>query len=74
MRFLVRQEGIRLLFTNDFAKAEETFREGSKKSRPVGVRDTRGAFALIYTMVSFMPLGAVRGFLGLGLWHIVLGK
>ena len=25
--------------------------------RPKGGRDTRGAFALIYTMVSFMPLG-----------------
>lgn len=56
------QEGIRLLFTNDFTKAEETFRDGSKGSRPAGaVRDTRGAFALIYTMVSFMPHGAGNG-------------
>lgn len=52
------QEGIRLLFTNDFQKAEDTFRDGSKRDRPLPangtVRDTRGAFALIYTMVSFM--------------------
>ncbi|CAK9011877.1 unnamed protein product [Durusdinium trenchii] len=54
------QEGIRLLFTNDFQKAEETFREGSQRERPRirpandSTRDTRGVFALIYTMVSFM--------------------
>ncbi|CAJ1460344.1 unnamed protein product [Effrenium voratum] len=53
------QEGIRLLFTNDYQGAEDTFRQGSQRPRPPPlpdgtIRDTRGAFALIYTMVSFM--------------------
>ncbi|CAK9023892.1 Tetratricopeptide repeat protein 39A (TPR repeat protein 39A) [Durusdinium trenchii] len=60
LRQVNAEEGIRLLFTNDFQKAEETFREGSQRERPRirpandSTRDTRGVFALIYTMVSFM--------------------
>ncbi|CAE7281104.1 Ttc39c [Symbiodinium sp. CCMP2592] len=48
------QDGIRHLFTNDFKGAEKIFRQGAECPRPKGGRDTRGAFALIYTMVSFM--------------------
>lgn len=55
------KDGIWMLFTNEFQQAEDAFRQGASQDRfrpPAEykgvVRDSRGTFALVYAIVSFM--------------------